>query len=74
MSLLNNLKVGDELPDKVVQYIIALYPGNKRLSRWYMPSDFEISYISTDYVIMNDPGYSRHYILLLNYTCRNPLP
>jgi hypothetical protein len=72
MSLLNKLKVGDELPESVIKDILITSTVVKTLNRWIYVN-YSASYISTDYILFPYVD-SRYHWILLNYNCKDPLP
>jgi hypothetical protein len=72
MSLLNKLKVGDELPGLVIKDILKTSAINKTLNRW-INVNYSASYISTDYILFPYVD-SRYHWILLNYNCKDLLP
>jgi hypothetical protein len=75
MSLLNKLKVGDDLPRSVISNVLLSSKTRIYTEVIIYDSDLVVTYTSCDYLMTNFyKSKDKNNYILLNYSCKNPLP
>lgn len=75
MSLLNKLKVGDDLPKSVISNVLLSSKTRIYTEVTIYDSDLVVTYTSCDYLMTSFyRGKDKNNYILLNYNCKDPLP